>query len=172
MPSAQHAFAQAYQEHLGWMLHTLRRLGVEQADAEDVAHDVFSTAWKRLASYSPDRPIRPWLFGIAFRVVSGRRATKAGKESLEAELDDVRGAAHRPDELMEGEVTRRHVLKALDALPFDQRALFVGHDIESTPITELAAQFEIPLNTAYSRLRLARQRFQGVFSGLQNEVLA
>ena len=33
---------------------------------------------------------------------------------------------------------------ALDALPLDQRALFVGHDIQHTPITELARELEVP----------------------------
>ena len=169
LPSTQQAFATAYREHLGWMLHTMRRLGVAPNDVEDVAHDAFSTAWRRLETWQPDRPLRPWLFGIAFRVVSNRRVTRSGKETLEASPEPG-GSAERPDELLEGEVTRRHVLTALAALPIDQRAVFVGADVDNTPITELAEQLEIPLNTAYSRLRLARQRFRDVFSALQNEV--
>ena len=174
MPAAatRQDFAAAYRDHLGWMLHAVRRLGVAPTDLEDVAHDVFSTAWKKYDAYTPDRPMRPWLFGIAFRIVSNRRASRAGTEELQAELDDRAGSAHRPDEVLEGEATRRNVLAALDALPLDQRALFVGHDIEHTPITELARELDVPLNTAYSRLRLARQRFQSTFSALQNEVLA
>lgn len=171
-PPSQQDFATAYRDHLGWMLHAVRRLGVAPTDLEDVAHDVFSTAWRRYDAYTPDRPIRPWLFGIAFRIVSNRKASRAGSEQLEAGLDDRIGGAHRPDELMEGEVTRDHVLRALAALPLDQRALFVGHDIEHTPITELARELEVPLNTAYSRLRLARQKFQSTFAALQNEVRA
>lgn len=172
VPPSQQEFAEAYRDHLGWMMHAVRRLGVAPTDLEDVAHDVFSTAWKKYDAYTPDRPLRPWLFGIAVRIVSNRKASRAGREELRAELDDRAGSAHRPDELLEGEVTRRHVLRALDALPLDQRALFVGHDIEHTAITELARELEVPLNTAYSRLRLARQRFQSTFAALQNEVRA
>ncbi|MBK7861401.1 MAG: RNA polymerase sigma factor [Archangiaceae bacterium] len=167
---AEALFRAAYTEHLGWMLNTVRRLGVRPADIEDVAHDVFSTAWKRLDTYSRERAMRPWLFGIAFRVVSNRKANRSGQEQLEAEIDDARGEAHRPDELLEAEVTRRQVLAALDALPVDQRAMFVGADIEMTPITELAETLEIPLNTAYSRLRLGRQRFEAAFTKLRQEV--
>ena len=173
MPApARQDFATAYRDHLGWMLHAVRRLGVSSTDLEDVAHDVFSTAWKKYDDYTPDRPLRPWLFGIAFRIVSNRKASRAGSEELQSELDDRPGGAHRPDEVLEGEVTRRHVMKALDSLPMDQRAVFVGHDIEHTPIVELARELEIPLNTAYSRLRLARQKFQSTFAALQNEVRA
>jgi RNA polymerase sigma-70 factor (ECF subfamily) len=168
--SSQHFFTTAYREHLGWVLQTVRRLGVSGVEQEDVAHDVFSTAWKRLEDYSPERPLRPWLFGIAFRIVSNRKANKsANAESLDATLDARAGHAHQPDQLLEGEVTRSHVLRALEALPMEQRALFVGHDIEQTPINELAEALEVPLNTAYSRLRLARQKFQATFSALQKE---
>lgn len=167
--SLEALFRAAYAEHLAWMLNTVRRLGVRESDVEDVAHDVFSTAWRRLDTYAPERPMRPWLFGIAFRVISGRKVAKSGHEELEPELDDPSGRAHRPDELWEAELTRRNVLQALHALPEDQRAVFVGHDIEATPITELAEALEIPLNTAYSRLRLARQRFEQAFAKLRQE---
>lgn len=172
MAARQQAFATAYREHLNWMLHTVRRLGVSAAEHEDVVHDVFSTAWLRLADYDSTRPIRPWLFGIAFRIVSNRKVTKSSNEVLEADLDMRMGAVDKPDELLQREATRQHVLKALEALPLEQRALFVGHDIEATPVIELARELEVPLNTAYSRLRLARQRFESVFSALQNGVPA
>ncbi len=116
--------------------------------------------------------MRPWLFGIAFRLISNRRAAKQGHEEFQPELESHAGPQQRPDELLESEVTRRHVLRALDALSAEQRAVFVGADIDDVPITELAQSLEIPLNTAYSRLRLARQRFQMTFDVLQNEVRA
>ncbi len=168
----QQSFCAAYREHLSWMLHTVRRLGVPDADSEDVAHDVFSTAWKRLDAYVPERPMKPWLFGIATRVISNRKSNKKGQEELTAEFDAVKGNHHGPDKDLEGEVTRKHVLRALDSLPLEQRVVFVGADIDEVAITELAEQLQIPLNTAYSRLRLARQRFQTVFEQLQSEVRA
>lgn len=152
------------------MVHTLRRLGVREAELEDTAHDVFSTAWRRLETWDTSRPMRPWLFGIAFKVVSNQRAARTGKEELTEDMLDFHSPSDRPDAIFEGELTRRHVLAALEQLPLEQRALFVGHDIEKTPITELAQSFDIPLNTAYSRLRLARQRFENVFAQLQEGV--
>lgn len=167
MSATEQAFTSAYREHLGWMLRTVRRLGVMPTDQEDVAHDVFSTAWSRLDTWSPDRPMRPWLFGIAFRVVSNRKASRSGKEELVAGFDDRHGGGvPRPDEVLEGEVARRQVLQALETLPFDQRAMFIGHDVDRTPITELARELDVPLNTAYSRLRLGRQRFQTAWDAL------
>lgn len=170
---AQRAFSGAYKEHLGWMLRTVRRLGVPSSEEEDVAHDVFSTAWRRIDTWQPERPMRPWLFGIAFRVVSNRKQLKRGSvEEASEELDQQQGALPRPDEVMEGEAARRMVLQALESLPLEQRAVFVAADIDKTPVPELARELDLPLNTTYSRLRLARQRFQSTWDSLQKEVRA
>lgn len=162
------AFALAYREHVGWLLQTVRRLGVAPTECEDVAHDVFATAWRRLETYDSSRAMRPWLFGIAFRTVSNLRATQSSSARYENQTPPhTVESSDRPDGLLERDQARQHVQAALEALPLEQRALFVGHDIDQTPIVQLADSLEIPLNTAYSRLRLARQRFQRVFDDLQ-----
>jgi RNA polymerase sigma-70 factor, ECF subfamily len=40
---------------------------------------------------------------------------------------------------------------------FDRRAVLLLHDLQETPMTEIAAMLEIPLQTAYSRLRVGRE---------------
>jgi RNA polymerase sigma-70 factor (ECF subfamily) len=47
-------------------------------------------------------------------------------------------------------------MKALDTLDLDRRAVFVLHELDELSMPEIAAALSIPLNTAYSRLRLAR----------------
>ena len=51
------------------------------------------------------------------------------------------------------------MLAALDTLDLDRRAIITMHDLYGHPIPEVATALAIPLNTAYSRLRLARQDF-------------
>ena len=67
-------FTRLYESEFDYVWNALRRLGIAEAHVEDVAHDVFTTAWKKLADYDPTRPIRPWLFGIAYRLASDFRA--------------------------------------------------------------------------------------------------
>ena len=57
---------------------------------------------------------------------------------------------------MEGTEARAVLMKALDALDLDRRAVFVMHELDEIPVPEIASTLDIPLNTAYSRLRLAR----------------
>ena len=58
------------------------------------------------------------------------------------------------------------VLKALDALDLDKRAVLVMHELDGVAIPDVAMALSIPLNTAYSRLRLARRDFEKAVSEL------
>jgi RNA polymerase sigma-70 factor (ECF subfamily) len=47
--------------------------------------------------------------------------------------------------------------RALSEMDLDRRAVLVLHDVDGVPVPEIAGALSIPLNTAYSRLRLARE---------------
>jgi RNA polymerase sigma-70 factor (ECF subfamily) len=149
-----------YKAHVEYIWATLRRLGVADADLEDVAHDVFVTVHRRHADIDPERPLRPWLFGIALRMASRYRRTMHRRREVRgddhAELRDQTRDA-RGD--LEQRDARRVVFLALDRLSDEQRAVFVLHELEGKSVPEIAAEIEVPLNTVYSRLRLARERF-------------
>ena len=49
--------------------------------------------------------------------------------------------------------------RALDELDMDGRAVLVMHDLEEYSMPEIAQVIDAPLNTLYSRLRLARKKF-------------
>jgi RNA polymerase sigma-70 factor (ECF subfamily) len=63
-----------------------------------------------------------------------------------------------PDQVLEAREARRRVEAALGELGLAQRAVFVLHDLESLSAPEIAQALEVPLNTVYSRLRLARAK--------------
>lgn len=155
-------FQAIYAAELGYVLATLRRLGVRPADLEDVAHDVFVAIYRHVADYDPSRPLRPWLFGFAYRKARDhRRLARHRYEVSDAAAEPI-CAAGQPDELVEEERMRRLVLEALDELELEKRGILVMHDIDGVRVPEIAKVLEIPLNTAYSRLRLARAAFEKV----------
>ena len=51
------------------------------------------------------------------------------------------------------------VLETLSALPPKQRAVLVMHELDGVTMKDIARALGLPLFTAYSRLRVARQRF-------------
>jgi RNA polymerase sigma-70 factor (ECF subfamily) len=149
-----------FREHVSYVVHTLRRLGVREADVEDVAHEVFLIVHRRLATYDPARPIRRWIFGIALRVAADYRKLARTRYEAPTATIDARDSDPMPDERLAAEQLRSTVIAALDALDLDRRAVLILHDIEEVPVPAVAETLGIPVNTAYSRLRLARADFK------------
>jgi RNA polymerase sigma-70 factor, ECF subfamily len=138
---------------------TLGRLGVRDADREDLTHDVFVTFHRRREDYDPARPLRAWLHGIALRVALGHRRLARQKAEVLCPGSEGEGAADGAplaDERLAREEDLALVVEALAAVERDRRALLVRHDVDGVGMPEIARALGIPLNTAYSRLRLAR----------------
>ena len=158
-PLSPAEFPAVYAAELGYVWHALRRLGVQDRDLEDLCHDVFVVVFRNLAVYDTRRPIRPWLFGIAFRVASDYRRSARQRREIPGTTRELTCPAPPADEVMLRRERQRLVARALEALELDRRAVFVMHDIDEHVMPDIAAALGIPLNTAYSRLRLARADF-------------
>jgi RNA polymerase sigma-70 factor, ECF subfamily len=155
-------FRAVYHAQLTHVWHTLRRFGVHERDLEDVCHDVFVAFYRCRAEYDPSRPLRPWLSGIAFRVASDyRRRAQHRREQPTAEDDAPLPLSKEPpaDEKLATRERQGLVLAALQLLDEPRRAVLIMHDLDEQAMPEIAAALGIPLNTAYSRLRLARVDF-------------
>jgi RNA polymerase sigma-70 factor, ECF subfamily len=159
-------FRTIFELEIGYVMRTLRRLGVAPADVEDLAHDVFLAVHQKLNSYDPARALRPWLFGFAFRVASHYRR-KAGRETALDQVERVADATDGPDALLEKEARRQLVLAGLAAIELSRRAVFVLHELDGVTCDEIARTLEIPIGTTYSRLRLARQDFSAAMNRLR-----
>jgi len=160
-------FATIYRGEFRYVWRTLRRLGARPADIEDLAHDVFVVVHRRLADYDARRPLRPWLFGIAFRVASDYRRRARHRAEVATGTIEAASAAPRADDQLAAEQDRALVIEALAALDLDRRAVLILHDIDGESAPEIARSLGIPLNTVYSRLRVARQRFTAAVRRLQ-----
>jgi RNA polymerase sigma-70 factor, ECF subfamily len=166
-PLSAAEFPAVYAAELGYVWHALRRLGVQDRDLEDLCHDVFVVVFRNLAVYDTRRPIRPWLFGIAFRVASDYRRSARQRREIPGTTRELTCPAPPADEVMLRRERQRLVARALDGLELDRRAVFVMHDIDGHVMPDIAAALGIPLNTAYSRLRLARVDFAAAIKRVQ-----
>jgi RNA polymerase sigma-70 factor (ECF subfamily) len=155
----------AFQREFDYLCSTLRRLGVRSEDIEDEAHEVFLVLNRRWPDYDPTRPLRPYLFGIAFRVVAARKRKQ--KREFSQTLDETASQALGPDEALEAAHARALVLTALSRVPLPRRAVLVMHDIDEVPMRDIANALSLPLFTGYSRLRKARREFEAAIKALQ-----
>jgi|SRR5436190_16319316 len=149
---------EAYQQEITYVFHALRWLGARPQEIEDLAQEVFIALRRSWPHYDSSRPLRPYLFGVAFRVVSMQRR-KRKYEVAFARLE-VRDWGPGPDEALQAKQARGTVLRALEKIPLQRRAVLVMHDLEQVPMRQVAATLSLPLFTAYSRLRKARTELQ------------
>lgn len=154
-------FTTIYRAELGYALRTLRRLAVPEADLPDAAHEMFVDVYEKLGSYDTSRPLRPWLFGFAYRVARDfrRRNDRRHAEPLDGVTDLVDPSA-APEKDMHLRQKQRLALRCLAALPEEQAAILVLHEFDDMSVPEISRILSIPLNTAYSRLRLARNALE------------
>lgn len=160
------AFRELFDAELAYVVRVLRRLGVRPSDLEDVAQDVFVSVYRRFREYDRGAPARPWLFSFALRASANYRRLARHRREVHTEGEPATDATSPEDATSEARA-RALVLRALDRLPDEQRTVFVMHDIEGFCAPEIASEVEAPLNTVYSRLRLARAAFASAVADLR-----
>jgi RNA polymerase sigma-70 factor (ECF subfamily) len=160
-------FRALFDAEFAYVWTSLRRLGVAARDLEDVTHEVLLEVYQQLDRYDPARPLRPWLFAFAFRFASDyRRLARHRVEVLDDTVEAVSLGAPADEEVATREA-RVLIARALEAIPLDRRAVFVLYELEECAMSEIAQSLDIPLHTAYSRLRVAREEFQARLERLQ-----
>ena len=153
-----------YDAHADFVWLSLQRLGVDPADMDDVAQEVFMVVHRRLDSFDRNTRITTWLFGICLRVAANhRRGRRLRREVLAGDATDDRPStlAAADDLLVRRE--ERHVAEwALGQLDMEKRATFVMFEVESLSCEEIAKIMNVPIGTVYSRLHTARRQLEKV----------
>lgn len=159
-----------FQTHYAAVWRLLRRFGVPVAQLDDAAQEVFWVAARRFADIEAGRE-KAFLYGVALRVASNElRRSQVSAEltrplgDLELVLADV---APSPEESLE----QRRALLLLDAalrqLPLELRSVLVLFELEGLEVSKIAEIEGIPLGTASSRLRRAREEFSAIAKRLR-----
>ena len=156
-----------FEMHAAYVWNTLRRLGVPPPDLEDRVHDVFVQVHRHLGDYDPGRPVRPWLFGFAFRIASQERRRAHRRREVPSEGREAIDPGALPDARLAAQEDRALVLEALEAIDLARRGVFVLYELDGVLMEEIARSLGIPVNTAYSRLRAARAEFAAAVKRLR-----
>ncbi len=157
------AWRQLYEKHIAFAYRTARRLGVAAADTEDVVHDAFAVAWRKLAEFQTGQ-FANWLYQIIrHEVWSHLRKVRVRSFFTGA------WAAERADEAVEspeGVVEARHSLAAVEGvlskLSLKKREVFVLFEFEGLAHEQIAAMLGCPAETVRTRLHAARREFEAV----------
>jgi RNA polymerase sigma-70 factor, ECF subfamily len=155
MRREEQRFEVLYRDHATQVLAYLRRR-TDRETARDVAAEVFTVVWRRLAEV-PDPPL-PWLFGVARKQLANSQRASRRRRLLQQRI--AQQPADSPDPPGAALTDVSEVAAALAALSADDRELLmlIGWDA-LTPI-EAAAVLAISPQAARTRLHRARRRLE------------
>lgn len=167
------AFEELVMRHADGVYVVLRRFGLDDDDARDVAQETFLRAWRGLPRFEGRARFFTWLYRIAYneaqRRLSKRPPAGAVVSAEDRPLDDLAADAPGPDEQVEREELRDALAAALRELPDDLRAPVVLRDVEGLSTREAASVLDLGEAAFKSRLhrgRMALRRLVGPRVGL------
>ncbi len=156
MPTPVFDLAATFRDHHDFVWRSLAHLGVRTDAIDDAVQDVFLIVHRRRHAYDGRAPVRHWLYGIT------RNVARKHRERTARAL--ARASDYAPDDERSDAFTQRDAIATVErflaALDQDQRSVFVLAEIEGHTAPEIAEMLGTNLNTVYSRLRLARARFE------------
>src|SRR5262245_33627703 len=149
----------------------LRRFLPSTADCEDIAQDVFLSAYRNLAAFRPETAqFSTWLLTIArnkcLNTLSKRRVAEHGV--MQSGATESSSAAEPVDPrtpeaaLTEAEFFRR-LDGALATLPLEQKTAFVLAELQGLSLEDISRIERVSLGTVKSRLGRARLKLRGCF---------
>jgi len=163
-------FAEVYKEQFPFVWRSARALGVGPSALDDVAQEIFVVVHRRLHEFEGRSTLRTWLSGIVLNVVRHHRRSVARKSPHElsreepADPEALHATTRDPHEAAELAEGTRLLQRILDELSDDKREVIVLAELEELPVPEIAEALGLKLNTAYSRLRLARAEFDQILA--------
>lgn len=153
------SFREIFEAELSFVYNSLRRLGIRDAELPDATQEVFATVAGILDDFDPSRPLRPWLFGIAYRVGLRYLQVAHRRREVPSEIPDAPDSAPDAEVAIERNEARDLARQALSTLEPSRRAVLILSHFEGLSVPDIASALQIPVNTAYSRLHRARQDF-------------
>jgi len=153
--TGESACIDAFDRELDYIFATLRRLGASPHEIEDLAQDMFVVLHRNWPTLDTSRPLRPYLFGVAFRILRAQHRRWA-REIPHPNLDADDGAAG-PERSLQSKESIALLLTALERVPISRRAVVVMHDLDEVPIPDIARTLSMSRFGTYARLAKGRR---------------
>lgn len=163
------AFEALVMRHADRLYATLRRFGLDDDEAQDVAQETFVRAWRSLSKFEGRSQFFTWLYRIGFNEAHrrlGRRRPAGSVVSTEVQpIDELVDERHEPAASAEQRELRGALAKALGELPPNLRAPVVLRDVEGLSTEEAASVLELGEAAFKSRLHRGRLALRDLIDG-------
>jgi RNA polymerase sigma-70 factor (ECF subfamily) len=165
--AAAPSFEAVYRQYFDLVWWWTRRFGVPTDAIDDVVQEVFIVIHAKLEALERPDALRSWIYGVVRRVSSNyRRAQRTQRPAAQiTELPEEPVATQpTPFEQLKTNADLELLASLLAELDEPKREVFALVEVDEMTVPEAAEVLEIPLNTAYSRLRAARQAFEAALA--------
>lgn len=147
----------------------IRNVTGDRECCEDIAQDVFLTAYKKLSSFDPAcSNFSTWLFTIARN--KSINASKKKRPRSMRNLPERTNPCNPSDKLAEAEFFGR-LDTELEALPSAQRRAFVLAEFEKLPYEKIAQIERTKTGTIKSRINRAKRKLRSALRGFAGGVV-
>ncbi len=150
-----HSFDEAFAAEFA-PLHRYLARRVGAAAADELAAETFTVAFRRWDRLDPERPVRPWLYGIAANLM--RHHWRKERRMLRAYARTGVDPVSAEDEPA---ADTRELAAALAELRRDEREILLLHAWAELTDVEIAAALDLPVGTVKSRLSAEHARSCG-----------
>jgi RNA polymerase sigma factor (sigma-70 family) len=141
----------------------LQRLGLDAAEAEDMAQEVLTVLWHKAHLFDPSKSsLATWLFRIARnrRIDAVRRNRSHLLDAQDPML--IPDEPEAPDDAYDGSMRDERVRAAMAILPAEQVELLRMAFFAGLSHSQIAERAGLPLGTVKSRIRIAFQKMRTV----------
>jgi RNA polymerase sigma-70 factor, ECF subfamily len=172
------AFANLVRRHKTSIYNFIFRLVRSGTTAEDLVQDVFVKIVQSAADFKHESRFSTWAYAIARNICIDHLRKMAFRQhpSLDQAVHDDpagptlldRTADVHPSSAVErtviGQELGHLIARCVEALPTDQREVFLLREIGNLPFKDIASITGVPENTVKSRMRYALERLQEALS--------
>ena len=161
-PAGLEALMERYLPYLSTVVWNVLREAMPAEDGEEVVSDVFLAAWRQPESLRPGL-VKCWLAAVA-RNMAKNRLRRMGRDlPLEEDALEIPGPGD-PSEHYERTVERQLVRQAVDALPDQDREIFLRHYYYAQTVPEISRQMDLNQSTIKTRLRRGRTKLKDILT--------
>lgn len=132
------------------------RIITRESIAEEVLHDAFLRIWERIDSYDPAKGrLFTWMLNISRNMaIDKTRSKEISQDRKTGDIDDLVDSAERERNAEQREDTIG-LKEVLEQLPAEQKFVVDYLYLRGYTQSEVSEEFNIPLGTVKTRLRLA-----------------
>lgn len=157
-PSGLKALMERYVPYISVIVWNILRDAMPPQDAEEVVSDVFLAAWEQAADLKAGH-VKGWLGTVARNKAKNKLRQMGRTISLEENSVDI-PAPNDLSEAMEQDEERRLVRQAVDALPPEDKEIFLRHYYYAQSIKEISDHMALNESTIKTKLRRGRMKLK------------